>query len=97
MVPEPSEPAGDPAAAPEAVRLRQLRVIVDLTSAVLMQGRLTAAEGELLVERARGRILALFPGKDATYDLILAPRFARLRREFTRPARVLQLLRRAGD
>ena len=77
----------------ELERLRQLRAIVDLTAAVLMQGRLTAAEGEQLVAAARARILALFPDKEATYELILRPRFARLRAEFTLPAQVLPFRR----
>ena len=77
------------AIAEEARRLRQLRMVVDLTSNVLMQGRLPRAEAEELVATARRRALELFPDKEETYELILAPRFARLQREFTRPARIL--------
>jgi hypothetical protein len=43
---------------------------------------LTRAEAEELVEAARRRILQLFPDGEDTYDLILAPRFARLVREY---------------
>jgi hypothetical protein len=68
--------------AEEAQRLRQLRMVVDLTCNVLMQGRLGREEAEELVAAARRRALALFPDKEATYELILAPRFARLVREF---------------
>lgn len=70
------------ALAEEARRLRRLRMVVDLTTNVLMQGRLSRTEAEDLVAAARGRILDLFPDKESTYELILAPRFARLLREF---------------
>jgi len=66
----------------EAWRLRLLRTVVDLTCNVLMQGRLSHDEAEDLVSAARRRALELFPDKEATYELILAPRFARLVREF---------------
>lgn len=75
------------ALADEARRARQLRMVVDLTSNVLAQGRLTRAEAEDLVAAARQRALELFPDKAETYDLILAPRFDRLMDEFVGPAR----------
>lgn len=74
------------ALADEARRARQLRMVVDLTSNVLAQGRLTRAEAEDLVAAARRRALQLFPDKADTYDLILAPRFKRLMDEFVGPA-----------
>jgi hypothetical protein len=74
------------ALAEESRRLRRLRMVVDLTSNVIMQGRLSRPEAEELVAAARVRILDLFPDKETTYELILAPRFARLVSEFTRPA-----------
>jgi hypothetical protein len=73
------------AIAEEARRLRQLRMVVDLTCNVIMQGHLPRAEAEELVAIARRRALALFPEKEAVYELVLAPRFARLVREFARP------------
>jgi hypothetical protein len=77
----------------ERRRVRELRMVVDLTSSVLLQGRLSRAEAEELVEATRRRILELFPDKQSTYDLVLAPRFARLIAEFVAPdpapARVL--------
>jgi hypothetical protein len=72
-------------AAEEDRRARQLRVIVDLTSSVIVQGGISLAEAEALVAATRRRALALFPGKEDTFDLILAPRFARLIREFVLP------------
>ena len=71
------------AVAAEARQVRQLRMVVDLTSAVLMQGRLSRREAEDLVAATRRRALELFPDKEETYGLILAPRFARLLDEFT--------------
>jgi hypothetical protein len=75
--------AADRAAVEEEVlRLRLLRMVVDLTCNVLMQGRLSPDEAADLVSAARRRALELFPDKEAAYELILAPRFARLVREF---------------
>ena len=72
--------------AEEDRRARQLRLIVDLTSGVIMQGGIDRQEAEALVAATRRRALELFPGKDDTFDLILAPRFARLIGEFVGPA-----------
>jgi hypothetical protein len=68
--------------AEENRRARQLRMIVDLTSNVIAQGGLERREAQELVEATRRRALELFPGKEDTFDLILAPRFARLIAEF---------------
>jgi hypothetical protein len=76
----------DEGAAEEGRRARQLRTIVDLTSSVISQGGLSRAEAEALVAATRRRALELFPGKEDTFDLVLAPRFARLIREFADPA-----------
>ena len=77
------------AVAEEERRLRQLRMTVDLTCSVIMQGRLSRSEAEELVAAARRRALQLFPDKEETYELILAPRFRRLVDEFSRPATVI--------
>jgi len=58
-----------------------------------MQGHLSLSEAEALVAAARHGVLKLFPDKEPTYDLILAPRFARLVREFVLPANVLPFRR----
>ena len=71
--------------AEENRRARQLRMIVDLASSVIVQGGLQRGEAEELVAATRRRALELFPGKEDTFDLILAPRFARLVREFAVP------------
>ena len=88
MSPEEREQA----IAEEQRRARQLRMIVDLTCLLLMQGGVSRSEADALVAATRRQALALFPGKEDTYELILAPRFARLIREFVPPdpgARVL--------
>jgi len=72
--------------AEENRRARQLRMIVDLACSVIVQGGIERAEAEALVAATRRRALELFPGKEDTFDLILAPRFARLIREFVPPA-----------
>ena len=70
------------AVAEEARRLRQLRMVVDFTANVLAQGRLERTEAEELVAAARRNVLGLFPDKEDTYELIPAPRFARLLDEY---------------
>jgi len=44
------------------------------------------------VAATRRRALELFPGKEDTFDLILAPRFARLIREFAVPSSAANVL-----
>lgn len=88
----------DPAAlAEEQRRADRLRLMIDVTATVIRQGRLTRAEGEALVETTRRRALELFPDKESVFDLVLAPRFARLLDEFThepQTGRVLPFSRR---
>ena len=73
--------------AEEQRRADRLRRTVDVACAVLRQGRLTRAEAEAVVAVTREQALALFPGKDDVFDLVLAPRFARVLDEFCRPPR----------
>lgn len=70
------------AIADEERRVRMLRMVVDLVTNVLAQGGLTRHEAEEIVEAARRRILELFPDSQDTYEIILAPRFARLVQEY---------------
>lgn len=67
----------------EQRRLRRVRFIVDFTTSVLMQSRMGRAEGEALVAAARERILELFPGREETYEILYARRFARLLDSYT--------------
>ena len=78
----------DPAAvarAEEQRRADRLRRTVDVASALLRQGSLTRGEGEVLVALAREQVLKLFPGRSDVFDLVLAPRFARILDEFCQP------------
>jgi len=68
----------------ERRRLRRVRTITDLTAHVLAQGDLSHPEAERLVAGARRQILELCPGKESVFDLVLAPRFARLIAEYVK-------------
>ncbi len=62
----------------EEKRLRRLQRIVDLSLSVIAQSPLSFEEAEKLVHATRFQALQLFPGKEATFDLIYTPRFRRL-------------------
>jgi hypothetical protein len=66
-------------------RMRQLELIVRLTSHVIAQGNLTRSEAQAYVASARARILELFPGREETFELLYRRRFERLILEFSRP------------
>jgi hypothetical protein len=68
----------------ESRRARRLRIVVSLTLDVISQGHLPYDEAMELVAAARRVALQLFPEKGDTYDLIYAPKFARLMREMYR-------------
>ena len=76
MEPDPAD------VAEEQRRADRLRRTVDVACALLRQGRLTRAEAEAVVAATRDQALALFPGKDEVFDLVLAPRFRRILDEF---------------
>ena len=60
-------------------RLRRLRLIVDLTLSRLYQDPdLTHLEALQIVERCRDAALALFPGKETAFEMIIRPRFERV-------------------
>jgi hypothetical protein len=71
--------------ADEAARARKVRQLVDLATSLIMQAKMTRVDAEQLVAAVRERILALFPGREETYELIYARRFSRLIDEFARP------------
>ena len=62
-------------------KIRRLRLLVDLVSSLLRQTDLPLADAARLVQAVRGQALRLFPGQERTYDLIYAPRLARILRE----------------
>ena len=61
--------------------MRLLRVIVDLTAAVLAQEKLSVDEALDLVNATKRTVLRLFPGKEETYRIIYGGRFERILRE----------------
>ena len=66
----------------EEKRLRRLRLVIDLSLAVLMQqADLTLREAFTIVENAKQAALALFPDKGEVFDLVYAPRLMRVIRE----------------
>jgi hypothetical protein len=69
--------------ADESRRVRKVRQLVDIATALIMQSNLTVDDAESLVESVRTRILALFPDGEETYEIIYAPRFRRLIQEYT--------------
>src|ERR1700730_2463429 len=59
--------------------IRRLRFLVDLTFATIAQDdSMTLEEGWDHVRALKGAAVAMFPGKDETFDLIYLPRFSRL-------------------
>ncbi len=59
--------------------LRRLRFLVDLTFATLAQdSSLTLEQAWEHVRALKGAAVAMFPGKEETFDLIYLPRFSRL-------------------
>jgi hypothetical protein len=61
----------------ENKKIRQLRLVVDLSIHQIRSGRLSLEEAYDLVERVRGFALRLFPGKEKAFDIIYRPRFYR--------------------
>jgi hypothetical protein len=59
--------------------MRRLRFLVDLTYATIAQDdSITLEEAWEHVRALKGTAVAMFPGKDETFDLIYLPRFSRL-------------------
>jgi hypothetical protein len=59
--------------------IRRLRFLVDLTFATIAQDYdLTLEQAWEHVIALRGAAVAMFPGKEQTFDLVYLPRFSRL-------------------
>jgi len=65
----------------ENLKIRYLRLIVDLTAAQLSQKSMTILESLQLMNETKARVLRLFPEKSETYDLIYKSRFERILQE----------------
>lgn len=59
-------------------RIRRLRRLVDFALATIAQSSLPHADALRIVDGVKQRASELFPGKEATFDLIYSPRFRRL-------------------
>lgn len=68
----------------ESRRIRRLRIAVNLAMEVIAQGGLPYEEASALVQATRRAAVELFPGKEATFDLLYRPKFQRLMREVYR-------------
>ncbi len=68
----------------EQIRMTRLRVLVDLTAYRLQHRALSREQALSLIERTRGEVLRMFPGKDEVFELVLGPRFRRILNERTR-------------
>ena len=68
----------------EQIRMTRLRVLVDLTAYRLQHRALSREQALSLIERTRGEVLRMFPGKDEVFELVLRPRFRRILNERTR-------------
>jgi len=62
----------------EERRLRRLGRAMDVAATLLRQVDLTLEEAQDVVQHAKQTALALFPEKEATFDLIYGPRFRRI-------------------
>ena len=59
--------------------IRRLRFLVELTFATIAQDHdMTLEQGWEHVLALKGAAVAMFPGKEETFDLIYMPRFSRL-------------------
>ncbi|HXK62575.1 MAG TPA: hypothetical protein PLP42_22035 [Acidobacteriota bacterium] len=63
----------------EEKKIKRLRFLVDLTTSVLYQDpTLTLEEARTIVRNTERAILAMFPDKQQTFDIVLLPRFERI-------------------
>jgi len=59
-------------------RIRALRILTDLTFQRLCVERMTLDEAREAVHELRRAAASMFPGKDAVFDLVIAPRLDRV-------------------
>jgi hypothetical protein len=70
---------GNEALRDETQRLRQLRLLVDVTAQLLAEDdSLILCEALRLIDAARTAALRLFPEKNGTFDLVVRPRLERI-------------------
>jgi len=59
-------------------KIRYLRRLVDFAMALIAQSPMSQEEAQVIVSGVRRHALLLFPGKEATFELLYTPRFRRL-------------------
>jgi hypothetical protein len=65
--------------AEETRMIRRLRILVELTTALIAQdSSLTLEQGWQHVEALKAAAVSMFPGKEEVFDLVYLPRFSRL-------------------
>ncbi|HLH78457.1 MAG TPA: hypothetical protein VKV28_16780 [Candidatus Binataceae bacterium] len=65
--------------ADETRLIRRLRILADLTTALIAQdASLTLEQAWEHVEALKAAAVAMFPGKEQVFDLVYLPRFSRL-------------------
>jgi len=64
--------------AEENKKIRTLRFMVDLTISLISQGEMTRVEALEHLLKVKEFALKLFPGKEAAFEIIYAPRFKRI-------------------
>jgi len=62
-------------------RIRFLRFLVDLSIATIQESDLSPEEALKVVDDVKRAACRLFPGKEATFELIYRPRFQRVIQE----------------
>ncbi|HEY0785745.1 MAG TPA: hypothetical protein VGD62_07715 [Acidobacteriaceae bacterium] len=63
-------------------KLRRLQLMMNVVMSVIGQDRsMTVDEAAQLIADSRAAALAMFPGKEETYDLLYRPKLQRLMRE----------------
>jgi hypothetical protein len=62
----------------EEKRLKRLKFIIDLTSAVIRRTDLPLDDAQKLIADTKEKALELFPDKEETFDLIYGARFRRI-------------------
>jgi hypothetical protein len=62
----------------EELRMRKLRMLVDLTAQKLRVLDLSKEDGIKLIEETKQQVLELFPDKESQFELIYRPRFLRI-------------------
>ena len=74
--------------AEENRKIRFLRILVDFSIHLILQGDLPFEEALKVIEGVKGHACRLFPGKEETFELIYRPRFRRILVEKYGPSRL---------